>query len=654
MYRALFPPLLAGVLALASVSAASAQTVQGRIVDAAGQPVPVALLTLLDTDGRAVRTGLSGGMGTFALNAPAAGRYALRIERIGFATHVTPVFELAAGQTLTLPITVATSPVVLAAIRAETDSRCVVRPEDGSAIAQLWDEARKSLGITAQAELLGVLRKTGLRYTRDLAADDLRQTRVRERRDFNTTGIPFDAVPTRLLARVGFAVRDVDAQTVYLGPSAATLLSDPFLERHCFHRIVEDPSDRSRIGLGFRPVRGMALVGITGTFWLDRATAEVRLVEYEYVDPDPRLGPPASGRIEFARLPSGPSYVSRWRIRMPSQTQHTVGLADPRVLAFVEDGGIVLDVGGEPTNLDDAVLAELNAALRPHPRAYARTVDRVQLDSIAASGAGLVAALRLLGDAVLVETGTFWTREHGPADIVCIEVPRSHGRATPIVADAARARQGCAMVAVLFDGESLDAAGRALRRLDLHDIGAIEYLGTRAAAQRLGLVVEGGVLLLTSRAARSAQAEEAAEAEARAAAGRETSPTSGTPARRIDEQRIDARVLRGDQLEDAIREFDSVQVRRGRFATEEHDARPILCVEPAALQPRTHDGAAFCDMIPVYVDGVRAAEAGTLLRNLRLGDLASIEVLNETDAAFLRGVGGGALVLTTRRGIRVY
>jgi hypothetical protein len=128
---------------------------------------------------------------------------------------------------------------------------------------------------------------------------------------------------------------------------------------------VEDPTDGSRVALGFEPVRGTRTVGIAGTMWLDRETGEVRVVEYAYRDPAGSIPDGGRGRVEFFRLPTGAPIVSRWWIRMPTALQ-LPGVGAPgtiRVTSLQEEGGIVLDEGGAPLGPDDGLLAQLEDGL---------------------------------------------------------------------------------------------------------------------------------------------------------------------------------------------------------------------------------------------------------------------------------------------------
>ena len=58
----------------------------------------------------------------------------------------------------------------------------------------------------------------------------------------------------------------------YSAPDARVLLSDEFLDTHCF-RIAEAQNGDGRIGLAFEPLEDSPLRDIEGVLWIDRSTA---------------------------------------------------------------------------------------------------------------------------------------------------------------------------------------------------------------------------------------------------------------------------------------------------------------------------------------------------------------------------------------------
>jgi hypothetical protein len=339
------------ILSLTTLLAAPAraQTVHGTLVDSAGQPVEQVLVALVGPGGRQAGGALTSASGEFRIRAPGAGRYSLRAERVGYATLSTPAFDLREGETHEERVVASGRAVALqGVVVTPRNRRCAVRPGAGLATATLWEEARKALAAAEFSRRAGLFWYDVVRWERELGGGgtvtrDLRQTRG------GISELPFVSVPPAELSRYGF-IRGVDGDSmVYAAPDAAVLLSDEFLDDHCFR--VATGSDSSLVGLEFEPTASRVVPDVHGVLWLDRATAELRRVEYRYVNGppesrDPRVG----GSVEFERLRAGPWIVRRWSIRMPVAEVVTRGLSVDasrpttrtlNVLAVHEAGGEV-------------------------------------------------------------------------------------------------------------------------------------------------------------------------------------------------------------------------------------------------------------------------------------------------------------------------
>lgn len=344
----------AAVLAAALLTAAApaaAQTVHGTLVDSAGTAVGQVLVALVDPSGRQRGAALTTSAGEFTIRAPAGGRYSLRAERVGYATVTSPAFDLAEGDVREQRMVASSRPVTLQALVITPRARrCAVRPGAGVATATLWEEARKAL-VAAEYSSRAGLWYDVVRWERDVDAGNGAVTRDLRRTSGGVSELPFVSVPPEELSRFGFIRRFPDDSLVYAAPDAAVLLSDAFLDDHCFRTTTgEDPR---LVGLEFEPVHGRTVPDVTGVLWLDRATAELRKVEYRYVN-----GPAESrergvgGTVEFERLHDGPWIVRRWAIRMPIAeilNKRRVGIDsrspvrrdELRLLALREAGGEV-------------------------------------------------------------------------------------------------------------------------------------------------------------------------------------------------------------------------------------------------------------------------------------------------------------------------
>ncbi len=372
---------LAAIAALgltASPARTAAQTVLGTVVDReTALPLPAVFLVLEGTDGTQAARGLTGGDGNFILRVPAPGTYRLRAQIIGYADAVTAAFHVADGETVRQNVAVSVQAVSLDGIRAEVGARCRVRPGSGAETARLWEEARKALEVAAWTEEEAALRFSIVEHRRELDARSLRVTGVREqRRQGFYHESPYRSIPTDSLDRYGY-VQPVPTDPAmarqagqdplwdHFAPDAAVLLSEAFLDGHCFRVAAPTDPDRAHlVGLAFEPVPGRDVPDIRGTLWIDRGTAELRSLDFSYVRlPYSRTDwEQAGGHVEFERLATGLWIVRQWHIRMPLAAAASPGYGGSRehveLQSLEEVGARILGV----RTLDGQVLAEASGA----------------------------------------------------------------------------------------------------------------------------------------------------------------------------------------------------------------------------------------------------------------------------------------------------
>ena len=327
---------------------------RGVLVDTAGAPVSGGIVVLLDPSTAQHGGTFTDARGRFELRAPAPGRWRVRAERAGYLGTMTPLIELAAGATHEVRMTLPRMTMRLSEIRVTATRRCVIHPERGAETAQLWASVRTALRGTA---LTSQLRRLGLRiatFERELDPGGAEQWATRrERTTYSET--PFVSVPIEDLERKGFVVRS-DEAVDYRIPDAIVLLSERFLETHCFRLegAAEQAGD-SLIGLAFEPAPGRALADVKGVLWVHAESAELRRMDVRFANLElPILEAHAAGRIEFRRLPTGHWIVGRWVIRMPVVREHRVTditgahvRTDHVLHALRETGGEVAAVLGE-------------------------------------------------------------------------------------------------------------------------------------------------------------------------------------------------------------------------------------------------------------------------------------------------------------------
>lgn len=338
------------LLALYSAPAA-AQLVQGRLMGAGtDRPVPGALVGLIDATGRRHGVELSDIYGRFAVRAPRTGIYRLEVRRVGYQTEVSPALHLFQSDTLRYAMDVSAETIQLAAVVVEEEKQCNLLPELGRATAATWEEARKALDITAWTEARGALRFHVVQWERELDPGDLEIRSQRQHETISVARQPFRSLPAGELAAGGY-VQPAGTNLSYYAPDAEVLLSDTFLEDHCFRLEAGDEDHAELVGLFFEPVSDRELPDVSGVLWLDRGTAELRRLEYRYTNLEYDVAPRAAGgHVGFERLRTGAWIVRRWWIRMPviqvrRRRSSTVGGAGTRdlysVVSIQEEGGEV-------------------------------------------------------------------------------------------------------------------------------------------------------------------------------------------------------------------------------------------------------------------------------------------------------------------------
>jgi hypothetical protein len=336
---------LATSLLFALPSDMTAQVLRGRVLDAGTtNPVTGALVLVIDSAGRRVSSVLTNDQGAFQLSAR-TGRLVVRVEMIGRRSLSTEL-TLAPGAIRDLTLELPLAPIVLRGINVKAAERCDLRSAS-LATETVWEEARKALTVEAAVREQGLYRFDITRFERS-TNESGRVTSERARFISRYTGTPFTSRPAEQLALQGY--REERAGETYLfGPNGDVLLSNSFLDTHCFF-LRRDGDHRGQIGLAFEPVRGRELTDIEGVLWLDEQTSELRSLEFSYTRmprnyPRGRYG----GNAEFQRLPNGAVIIREWQITSPivqkvDQYFENQRITNDRVVGTYAEGGEVLNV----------------------------------------------------------------------------------------------------------------------------------------------------------------------------------------------------------------------------------------------------------------------------------------------------------------------
>lgn len=385
-------------LATAGIRSAGAQEINGRIVaESSGEPIQGALVSLRDTAADRRATAFSGPDGGFEVKAPRSGTYRLRVERIGYRTWTSAPLELAAGETLRRTYRVPVRPVRLADLEVTGERTCGTPRDEGAVVARVWEEASKALDAARVSGEKGLYEFRVRAHDRELDPGARRVQKEDVRTYTTRTNQPFMSPPADQLAREGYFEGSLREGRTYYAPDVSTLLSDTFFATHCFR--VERKGDGGLIGLRFEPAPGRDVPEIAGTLWVEEGTAELRTLEYRYVnfgvDLDDRTG---GGRLEFQPLPSGAWVIRRWRIRMPRLAAERAwwserGRYSYRVQSLHETGRVITEIRSpEGELLYDLEQATLTGRVRdeadgaPVPDAVVRLEGTGRADTTGAGG----------------------------------------------------------------------------------------------------------------------------------------------------------------------------------------------------------------------------------------------------------------------------
>ena len=325
--------LLSAVLVLGTASAPAAIAQQATIEGVArsedgGAPVPFALVRLVPADSTASRSGtppqgITSDVGRYRFSGVAAGRYRVQLLRIGFRPVLSDPVVVEAGETVQLPLHVASQPLELppVTVTAEgcVEARALVQHPQ---LQTLWQQARDGAsireGLMARFRYHGLLREESFEHTADGST-------------------PVYTLDRPLVSDPKWALRNAASRRAqrlsrgYFGPNDGwyppnelDVLHEDFLRAHCLEPSID--RGEGEVGVRFRPLRVRRdFVDVRGTIWLDSATYLARRIELEYVNGEESRG---TVRMDFAdvavadgtlRMPVGGEFIMRPSLKNPSR-----------------------------------------------------------------------------------------------------------------------------------------------------------------------------------------------------------------------------------------------------------------------------------------------------------------------------------------------
>ncbi len=316
------------------------QQVTIRLADSSGSAAG-AIVSALRGEDVVVRE-LANELGVAELRLPESGLYRFRIDRIGRSAFISDTFTVALlGRVI--PLVLPATPVLLPDVVAQGAYLCAEARGSGGRALVLWEEARKALlgSVIARGHQATYEQRL---FTRQLSllGQELGGTDQMRR---SSAARPFlTHTPDRLHVE-GYVRPNPDGGYAFYAPDEDVLLSESFLEAHCFGLEWGTGERAGLAGLTFRPTHDRRIPDIEGTLWLDGETGLLRECVFFYTDlPEEVDFGGVGGRVAFARRPSGLWYVRAWSIKTPvvaSTARINPGRLRRRfvITGYVEEGG---------------------------------------------------------------------------------------------------------------------------------------------------------------------------------------------------------------------------------------------------------------------------------------------------------------------------
>ena len=385
MRRTIDALAVVATIVLGGTSLARAQEVRGTVRESVSrQPIAGAVITLLDSAGRALGRNITDERGQYRL-AVSATTTQLRFIRIGFRP-VSVTLARSRGRVDTVDVVMTTLPTMLDPMTVSANG-CPRRDDAGAALG-LLEQARASLLNSVVAREANPGRVVRLRFQRAMDGTSDRIARQTVMVDSAARSeSPFSAVRSASeFVRAGF-VKEDSASSVFYAPDADALLDDAFMAGYCFRLVRADREHPTEVGLGFSaPGHARNRVDIDGVLWVDTTQRQLRRLEFSYVGLDRRLSDAnPGGRLSFREMANGVVVIDRWSLRLP--VVHADSVYEPFKGAFVKRSQVeAQETGGEVAHIDwpsgltwDAPLGKLHLALSTHAHTPAAGT-RVWLD----------------------------------------------------------------------------------------------------------------------------------------------------------------------------------------------------------------------------------------------------------------------------------
>jgi hypothetical protein len=328
----------AAAVCMALAVSAHAQEVRVEVVKHAdGEPIPGTLLTLIPEKDSAPVARFTDRAGRATFIAPRRGGYRVRAERVGYDTWLSVVLVPSRAPTRVRagmkPRSLRLPPVTGRGV-----TQCSNLGEQATVAGDMWGEIRKALEANSLTESQGLAPVDIESYDRIIDANGAIVSEKSDRRRANS-------MRPHHFASLRSDGAGSSAQSLLGIPDAATLLSEQFVNSHCFTGIRGVGPENGLLGLEFKPAKLGNKPDLSGVLWLDPITYSLRHLAFDYVNiPVSVRTARASGRVEYQQLSGGEWIVSRWRLRIPRGSA-TARPGPGSITGYHEIGGIARSAG---------------------------------------------------------------------------------------------------------------------------------------------------------------------------------------------------------------------------------------------------------------------------------------------------------------------
>ncbi|HEY4217625.1 MAG TPA: carboxypeptidase-like regulatory domain-containing protein [Gemmatimonadaceae bacterium] len=338
-----------------STQALSAQQVSGHIHESSSaQPVPGAVVNLLDAAGKTITRTVSNAAGAYHLAGNGQGR-SLSVIRIGFRPATQPLAATPDNGAQVVDVAMTMLPMVLEAVAVHDQARCPVTA-DGPAAFALWDQARNALLAEIVSREVNPATVRFVTYARRLdPSNTMVQKQAVDDSEFVASRAFVSARTAREFADRGYRDAPDSIRRTYYAPDGDVLLDSAFLRAHCISLRDHDGDHKDQIGIAFKPVAGQdSLVDIAGVLWLAQGTPALRTLDFQFTNLTPQeMRARAGGTVTFSEMPNGISMISSWKLHTPVLLRQTTRIGQETITIPTEGPGAIAgynDIGSELTN----------------------------------------------------------------------------------------------------------------------------------------------------------------------------------------------------------------------------------------------------------------------------------------------------------------